>query len=366
MESRTRPPSSSDRDLVVAFKSGDERAYDEIYRRHSPKVRAVCSRRLGHPFDADEAVQETFVRAYQALGRFNGQYKLAAWLNRIAVNVCIDELRNRARSEIVEDIGDHAIDIELGPDEILGSRRPEVIEALNELKPIHADVLRLRAFGELSHEELAAHLQITPAQVKSLLHRARLAFKRVVREASGFIAFPLAALRRNKKADHLAATAGSANAMGLVNSLHLSLPVAERIVTGVVVAALAIGGSSPIDMPENDLRAAQRVHASDMHRKVEPESSISLDRRGPVHDERRVTNTVTAEVPLDVANVTSLPDPVTEQVKRELDEHTMDTDPKPDIEQPKDVERLTRSAAERAENVADATSETPAALLGDS
>ena len=365
MESRTRPPSVTDRDLVIAFRSGDEQAYDEIYRRHSPKIRAVCSRRLGQSFDTDEAVQETFIRAYQALGRFNGQYRLGAWLNRIAVNVCIDELRSRARSEIVEDIGDRVIEIELGPEEIIGSSRPEVIAALNELKPLHADVLRLRALHELSHEELAAHLQITPAQVKSLLHRARLAFKRVVREASGFVAIPLAALRRNRKGDHCAATAGAANAAGILTSLQLSLPLAERIVTGAVVAALAVGGSAPIDMPEDQLRAERRSHRMELQQKVGTETPTRAVRSGAVSAEPRVTSPTTVEVPPEVAEIASVPERVTETVKQKLNEHTKE-DPGPDVEQPGDVERLARKASDRAKDLEEAASAAPADILGDS
>ena len=367
MDSRTRLPSSSDRDLVIAFKSGDEQAYDEIYRRHSPKIRAVCSRRLGQAFDTDEAVQETFLRAYQALGRFNGQYKLAAWLNRIAVNVCIDELRSRARSEIVENMGDRVIETQRGPDEIIASRRPEVMAALRELKPLHADVLRLRALNDLSHEELAAHLKITPAQAKSLLHRAKLAFKRIVREASGFVLIPLTAFRRHRKSDHFAATVGGANAAGLLTSLQLSLPMAERLMTGAVVAAIAISSPAPLETSPSELRSAsKRVRLVGSNLRDRPSQPVHDARATASVDEPDAPSSGRVEIPLGIPDVAEVPERVTEHVKQKLDEHTNETDPGPDVEQPSELKEVGRKVTGRAEKIENVMPETPSDILGDS
>src|SRR3712207_9131441 len=63
----------SDRDLVLAFKAGSRAAYDEMYERYRSRVYGVCRRILRDPQDAEEAAQETFLRAYQALHRFNGR-----------------------------------------------------------------------------------------------------------------------------------------------------------------------------------------------------------------------------------------------------------------------------------------------------
>ena len=71
--------------------------YDEIYSRYSARVRSICRRMLGNSADAEEATQETFLRSYKALHRFNGQYQLSAWLSRIASNICVDHLRQRSR-----------------------------------------------------------------------------------------------------------------------------------------------------------------------------------------------------------------------------------------------------------------------------
>ena len=120
-----------DRELVIAFKAGESGAYDEIFRRYGHRIMRICDRKLGDPNDAAEAAQETFLRAYQALPRFNGSYKLGAWLSRIATNVCIDEIRSRSRGasfvhlqpshESLQQVG--------GPESIVGDS-PRLDEAL--------------------------------------------------------------------------------------------------------------------------------------------------------------------------------------------------------------------------------------------
>jgi RNA polymerase sigma-70 factor (ECF subfamily) len=355
---------------VIAFKAGDETAYDEIYRRHSPKIRAVCSRRLGQPFDADEAVQETFLRAYQALGRFNGQYKLGAWLNRIAVNVCIDEIRSRSRSDIVDDISERMLETERGPDEIIASRRPEVIAALHELKPLHADVLRLRALHDLSHEELAARLQITPAQVKALLHRARSAFKRIVREASGFVVAPLVMLRRGRRGQATLPPGATANVAGLLTSVPLSLPVAERLMTGAVVTVLALaGGAATIDAPAEGSRELRRPRSTqartdmDFRKRTEtlsaPAASITS---APDPEEIEIVDT--PDVPVDARLVVEIAEPITEHVEQQLDEHTEDADPRPRVDDDRRVEKLQRTVVARTEAVTSAASGAAAGVIG--
>ena len=83
----------SDRELVLAFQAGNEAAFDELYDRHHDRVARVCFRYMNNRPDAEEAAQEAFLKAFQALPRFNGQYQVGAWLSRIAANVCVDNLR---------------------------------------------------------------------------------------------------------------------------------------------------------------------------------------------------------------------------------------------------------------------------------
>src|ERR671918_1728289 len=86
-----------EKDLALAFKRGERDAYDSIHGRYEARVYSVCKRMLGNPDDAQEAAQEAFIRIYQGLPRFNGRYRLGAWIVRITTNVCLDHLRSRSR-----------------------------------------------------------------------------------------------------------------------------------------------------------------------------------------------------------------------------------------------------------------------------
>ena len=188
--------SGLDRVLVTAFQAGDDQAFDEIFKRYHQRVAAVCSRMLRSPQDVEEATQETFLKAYQALGRFNGNYYLGAWLARIATNVCVDHLRSKSRSNLValpEDQDD--ISVEPGPEELVVGEHPRLERAIRDIQPLHASALALRAVEGLSHQEIAGRLRMTPTQVKALLHRARGSLRRAFDKAEGWALAPLFGFR---------------------------------------------------------------------------------------------------------------------------------------------------------------------------
>lgn len=180
------PGSLEDKDLTLAFQGGDKGAYQAIYDRYSARVHNVCRRMLGNPQDAQEAAQESFLRVYQALGRFNGRYQLGAWITRITTNVCLDQLRARARrpADVAEldvvDLDDDRHHDPEGP-EFLIIRRAEshrVHKVLADLPPMHRAAIVLRDFEGLSYAEVAIALGMSECQVKALIHRARQNFKR--------------------------------------------------------------------------------------------------------------------------------------------------------------------------------------------
>lgn len=174
----------NDRDLALAFQRGDKGSYQAIYDRYHRRVQGLCRRMLVQPEDAAEASQETFLRVYQGLARFNGSYHLGAWITRIATNVCLDHLRARRRPSTAESLEDLELDPvesdDTGP-ETLTIRRAEsrrVLKVLAKLPPTHRAAIVLREFEGLSYDEIAVALDMSPAQVKALLHRARGGFRR--------------------------------------------------------------------------------------------------------------------------------------------------------------------------------------------
>jgi RNA polymerase sigma-70 factor (ECF subfamily) len=238
MRERETMKNISDRDLVLAFQRGDVTAYDEIYRRHATRVRHICVRMLGNPSDAEEAAQEVFLRGYRALGRFNGSYQVGAWLARIATNMCLDILRSRTRSIDADELPDEDREPpsdRLRPD-LLVAEQMHLSETLSEILPLHQKALVMQAVEGMSHKEMAGELEMTPQQVKSLLHRARSSFRRVWQHASVFVISPVSAWRS-------LATRGRGLGTGFSSAASpVGAMTAERMAAGAVAAVLAVGG----------------------------------------------------------------------------------------------------------------------------
>lgn len=265
----------TDRDLVVAFQSGDEAAYEEVYRRYAGRVRRICVRMLGNTQDADEAVQETFLKAYQALGRFNGSYQVGAWLARIAANVCVDHVRFRARSArlVSWDSNHDTVRTERGPEELLAGSDPRLDTAIGNIQPLHAEALKLRALGGFSHEEMAGKLSMTPAQVKALLHRARTSFKRAWDKAEALSVLPLLGLRSLIGDRSQNAPAGTK----LVESTsHLSPLFAERVAASAVMVVVALSGAPTVPTDSTDPSRVQEQARMFSEEPIRPERSAAL------------------------------------------------------------------------------------------
>src|SRR5918998_2230187 len=169
-----------DKELTLSFQAGDRDAYNSIYARYSPRVQLICQRMLGDTQDAQDAAQETFLRVYQALPRFNGRYQLGAWITRIATNVCLDTLRSRARSradaapdEVLESAAGGARDDD--PEEIVlrQAEGAEVQRTIAALSPLQRRTLFLRDLEGREYKEIASTLGISEARARVILHRAR-------------------------------------------------------------------------------------------------------------------------------------------------------------------------------------------------
>lgn len=236
-----------DRELVVAFKGGVPEAYDEMYRRYSDRISHVCRKMLVSPEDAREATQETFLKAYQALPRFNGEYRLGAWLARIATNVCVDHIRRQGRTARITPLTEQheALHQEVGPEDIVVRDFP-ALHTLEQIQPLHARALRLRNFQGLSHKEIAEQLGLSPMQVKALLHRARSSFKRAWENASGWVLAPIASVRSFIHDGSKDAGIGAHLPLWTQTATPL---LAERVAASAIVVAIAFGGAPSTASP---------------------------------------------------------------------------------------------------------------------
>jgi RNA polymerase sigma-70 factor (ECF subfamily) len=145
---------------------------------HRSELTAYCHRMLGSSVDAEDAVQETFLRAWRASGRFEGRASLRTWLYRIATNVCLDELGRSARRPVpVEDVPEPVLDLCGEPDPFdralsRETARSAILAAVGLLPPRQRAVLLLRDVLSWRASEVADLLETTSAAVNSALQRA--------------------------------------------------------------------------------------------------------------------------------------------------------------------------------------------------
>src|SRR5918992_5185886 len=92
-------------EMLEAARGGDEQAFRELVEPHRGLLHAHCYRMLGSPYDADDALQETLLRAWRGLGRFETGRPLRPWLYRIATNVCLDAIAKRPKRVLPVDYG---------------------------------------------------------------------------------------------------------------------------------------------------------------------------------------------------------------------------------------------------------------------
>lgn len=245
----------SDRDLVLAFQAGDEAAFDELYRRHRERVTRVCYRFMNNRPDAEEASQEAFLKAFQALPRFNGQFQVGAWLARIATNVCVDNLRVRSRTHLVALPSDDRSSLtEPGPEEILVGDYPEIDVAIENIQPLHAHALKMRALEGLSHVEMAGHLRMSPPQVKALLHRARSSFKKAWDKAQGWLLTPILGARSLDRSTQVSSTSNLAAISAQAPAL------AEKAAASVLIVMVALSAPSSLSsLPRPDTAGGSAV-----------------------------------------------------------------------------------------------------------
>ena len=170
-----------DRDLVERCQGGDRTAFEELYHRYHRRLFHFCLRRLHEPYEAEDAVQEAFTKAWRALPRFAGERRFYPWLTVIAGNVCTDILRRRSRLTPVDDVPLPLVDVDSRDVDELVLREVDtamVVQALGRLSDRHQRVLQLREGSGWTTQQLAEHEGVAVPAMETLLWRARQALKR--------------------------------------------------------------------------------------------------------------------------------------------------------------------------------------------
>jgi RNA polymerase sigma-70 factor, ECF subfamily len=213
MDPASTAPPRDQRGLLEAARGGDEDAFRRLVEPHRRELNAHCYRMLGSIYDAEDALQETLLRAWRGLPRFEGKSSLRAWLYRIATNTCLNLIERRPKrvrptdygpaADPDDDLGEPLVEpvwVEPFPDEGLGTEdalaSPEAryearegvelafVAALQHLPARQRAVLILREVLGFSADEVAEALETTPAAVYSALQRAHKAVEERLPEQS--------------------------------------------------------------------------------------------------------------------------------------------------------------------------------------
>jgi RNA polymerase sigma-70 factor (ECF subfamily) len=157
---------------------GNQDAFTQLVESYQRPVYNLCYRMLGDPNDAEDAAQETFLRVYKNIKRYDHKRSFSTWLLSIAAHLCIDQLRKRRMVMISMDETPYLepADGMPGPEASLFIKQEQrrVQALLKSLNPHDRAAVIMYYWYDFSYEEIASSLDLTISAVKSRLHRARL------------------------------------------------------------------------------------------------------------------------------------------------------------------------------------------------
>ena len=180
--------SGEDQALVRRCLAGDEKSYRELIERYQGQVHSLAMRMVRRNEDAQDLTQETFVRMFRALDRYDPSRSFPAWLFTIASRLCIDHLRRRKFDPVPltqqdrQSDEEYDIDVEdpgLGPDvqAVHAEEERRTGDLIDSLPPHYRIVVLMRHQQDLAYEEIAQALNLPLGTVKARIHRARALLK---------------------------------------------------------------------------------------------------------------------------------------------------------------------------------------------
>jgi RNA polymerase sigma-70 factor (ECF subfamily) len=162
---------------VVQAQQGDPEAFTRLVETYQRPVYNLCYRMLYDAQDAEDAAQETFLRAFKALRRYDSSRSLMTWLLSIAAHYCIDQIRRRKMAVVsieelpVPDLPDDVLNVEAKYDR--REEQGQVHELIKVLDPTDRALVVMYYWYEFSYDEISHALSLSQSAVKSRLHRAR-------------------------------------------------------------------------------------------------------------------------------------------------------------------------------------------------
>jgi RNA polymerase sigma-70 factor (ECF subfamily) len=156
-----------DRRMAAACAAGDSLVFEKIYSDHSRRMKSIAFNHLGSVADAEDAVQETFIKIHRAAGTYSGEASFSTWAYRILINTCYDLLRKRKRRGDESDIDEMPVE-RTGPavDDV---KKLTLRKLLDDLPEQRRTVFTLFEIEGMSHAEIGSILNITEGNSKWIL-----------------------------------------------------------------------------------------------------------------------------------------------------------------------------------------------------
>lgn len=170
----------SESDLILGCINEDRQMQQLLYDTFSGKMYGVCIRYSGNEEDANDILQEGFIKVFKSLGKFRSEGSFEGWIRRIFVNTSIEHFRKKVKLYNVSEVQENTIeDTELDALDILAAK--DIIKIVNELSPGYKTVFNMHVIEGYSHKEIAGILGITEGTSKSQLARAKGVLKKLIK-----------------------------------------------------------------------------------------------------------------------------------------------------------------------------------------
>ena len=166
---------ADDRRLVELVLAGDNIAFEYLFNRYQESIHRLFIQRTGTVQDADDLLQENFIKVYINIHRYNPAYTFGQWVYTIARNTFVDYARKRQEDMPIDEKYSSSPSTSPTPEEnfINLQQRSQIKRILESMPERYRQLIVMRFFDEYSYEEIAAKLQLPLGTVKTRIHRAR-------------------------------------------------------------------------------------------------------------------------------------------------------------------------------------------------
>lgn len=179
--SDTRNQISSDSDLIEGCIRGDRKMQYELYQRFAPKMYGVCLRYAGNAEEAEDILQEGFIKVFNKIGSFRSEGSFEGWIRRIFVNTAIEHFRKKTYLQPITEYEEDTVEGKyLSVLDNLAEK--DIIQLVQQLSPGYRTVFNMYVIEGYTHKQIAEALGISEGTSKSQLSRAKLILQDLVRQ----------------------------------------------------------------------------------------------------------------------------------------------------------------------------------------